>query len=218
MKTLIISAFPGCGKTYLVRNQEELLFRVYEERKHFSFLDSDSSKFEKKDGWEKEYVDSIERVIGTVDFIFISQQEGVLKELKTRGIPFVVIAPDNAEWTEEKERALTKQQWFGRFLLKDNSHMRNFDSWLKKLVTHYDKQTTVEQLTQFDPVSFFLLKENQYLSDIMEDLYWKKETVSEYNATKEVDAQLKAKERNGDLKRINFWQKRKWKKNFSLVF
>ena len=171
MKTLIISAFPGCGKTYLFKNQEELLFRVYEERRHFSFLDSDSSKFEKQDGWEKEYVDSIQRVVGTVDFIFISQQQGVLKELKTRGIPFIVVAPDNAEWTNEKERALIKQQW----------------------------------LTQFDPVSFFLLKENQYLSDIMEDLYWKKETVPEYNAGKEVDAQPKGKGRNGDLKRINFW-------------
>lgn len=151
-------------------------------------MDSDSSKFEKKDGWEKEYVDSIESVIGTVDFIFISQQQGVLKELKTRGIPFVVVAPDNSEWISEKERTLTKQQWFGRFLLRDNSHIRDFDSWLKKLVTHYDEWTIVEQLTQFDPISFFLLKENQYLSDIIENLYWKKETVSKYSATREVDA------------------------------
>ncbi len=72
MKMLIISAFIGCRKTYLFKNQEELLFRIYEERKHFSFLDSNSSKFGKQDGWEKEYVDSIQSVVGTVDFIFIS--------------------------------------------------------------------------------------------------------------------------------------------------
>lgn len=98
--------------------------------------------------------------MGTVDFIFISQQEGVLKKLKIRGISFVVVAPDNSEWVSEKERMLTKQQWFGKFLLRDNSHIRDFDSWLKKLITHYDDWTIVEHLIQFDPVSFFLLKKS----------------------------------------------------------
>lgn len=82
-RTLIISAFPACGKTYLYRNQNTLLFDCCGEKKiHYSFDDSDSSKFPKHEGWEKEYIDYIEKKkIGSVDFIFISKHENVLKEL-----------------------------------------------------------------------------------------------------------------------------------------
>ena len=91
-KTLIISAFPACGKTFLYKNQEQLLFKSQDGLQiHYSFLDSDSSKFKKYDGWEKEYVNHIEENIGKVDFIFISQHDVVLQEIANRGLPFVTV-------------------------------------------------------------------------------------------------------------------------------
>lgn len=51
MKTLIVSAFPACGKTALFLNQSSSKFKVCGEDKTFSFLDSDSSKFPKVDEW-----------------------------------------------------------------------------------------------------------------------------------------------------------------------
>ncbi len=180
MKTMLISAFPACGKTYLYENQNVLKFRYFGENEKFTFDDSDSSHYKKREGWEKDYVDAIEQKIGTVDFLFISQHENVLQELKTRNIPFVVVAPDNSEWISDKEKKLIKQQWFGRFILRDNSHIKNFNEWLNLLKNNYDKWTTIEHLTKYDPVSFFLLKENEYISDIIEDLYYKKENYDIY--------------------------------------
>lgn len=180
MNTMIISAFPACGKTYLYENQSTLDFKYLGEEKKFTFCDSDSSQYEKTEGWEKRYVDDIELKLGTLDFLFISQHENVLRELNNRDIPFVVISPDNADWVSASDRQLVKQQWFGRFILRDNSHIKDFNSWLSLLKDNYDKWTSVEHITKYNPVSFFLLKENQYISDVIEDLYWKKETYTEH--------------------------------------
>lgn len=172
---MIISAFPGCGKTYLYENQDKLIFKYIGENIKFSFCDSDSSHYKKCKGWEKEYINDIEKKLGTVDFIFISQHEEVLAELGLRKMPFVVISPDNSEWLSLEERQLIKQQWFGRFVLRDNSHIKNFESWLTLLKDNYEEWTSIEHLTKYKPVSFFLLKENQYIFNIISDLYWKKE-------------------------------------------
>jgi len=182
MKTLIISAFPACGKTYLFNNQNDLEFNTMYGKKRFSFLDSDSGRFSKHAGWEKEYVNHIEANIGQVDFIFVSQHEEVLRELQTRSVPFIVVAPESGEFYDKKEREkihmLTKQQWFGRFVLRDNTHISDMNAWLKTLSDNYDKWISVEHLTKHNPVAFFALTAQQYLSDIIEDLYWKKETYS----------------------------------------
>lgn len=166
MNTMIISAFPACGKTYLFRNQEKLNYKI---------LDSDSSKFVKTKGWEIRYVNHIIENIGKYDFIFIAQYEEVLKELDKRGIPFVMVSPCNTEEISEKERQLIKQQWFGRFILRDNSHIKNLPLWINKLKENYDNWTSYEHLTRNHPTMCVLLFENEYLSDRIEDLYRIKE-------------------------------------------
>ncbi len=176
-KTLIISAFPGCGKTYLFNHQNEFGYTI---------LDSDSSKFSKTSNWEKEYVDHITSNIGCVDFIFISQHEAVLEELNGRGIPFVTVGPHNdTTLISTKEATLIKQQWVGRFVLRDNSHIKNWDEWITKLSRNYDEWTTYEHMTQYHPVAYFPLQVHQYLSDIIEDLYWKKENFACYTDSKD---------------------------------
>ena len=174
--TMIISAFPACGKTYLYRNQNTLLFKTGPNKlESLSFLDSDSSKFAKTDDWEKRYVDHIESKLGTVDFLFISQHDGVLNELSNRGIPFVVVVPNNMHWEDESKRILIKQQWFGRFVLRDNSHIKDLDRWMQLLKDNYDNWTSLENIEKHKPVEFFVLEENQYLKDIIMNLYIKKE-------------------------------------------
>lgn len=162
MKTIIVSAFPGCGKTYLYANQDKYGYKI---------IDSDSSKFEKYDGWEKEYVDYISSNIGKYDFIFVSKHPVVLNELNNRKIPFVMVSPDNSDALSEKERQLIKQQWFGRFILRDNSHIKDFDRWIKRQIEHYDERTSYKHLTLYNPIKVILLKENEYLSDKIDELY-----------------------------------------------
>ena len=165
-KTMIISAFPGCGKTYLYDNQDKYNYKI---------LDSDSSRYEKHEGWELEYVNHICENIGKYDFIFIAQYPKVLEILNIKNIPFTIVAPDNSKELSEKERQLIKQQWFGRFLLRDNSHIKDFKTWIEKLSINYDNWTSYEQLTKYNPAECILLKENEYLSDRVEYLYSKKE-------------------------------------------
>ena len=175
MKTMIISAFSACGKTYLTENQEELKFNYLGKIRKFSFLDSDSSAYEKVDGWEKTYVDDIEKKIGTVDFIFITQYHTVLDEIKKRNLSFVMVFPNNI-WGTDYEKKLTKQQWFGRIALRDNSFIRgDFKSWIEHLSWKYDNWINMDTIEKYNPVTFFVLNRDQYLSSIVEDLYWKKE-------------------------------------------
>lgn len=160
-------------------NQSTLEFKFKGQNKKFTFYDMDSSLYKKYDGWEKEYVDNIESRIGAADFIFISQHEEVLQELSNRNIPFVVVSPDNSDWISDTERQIIKQQWFGRIASRDNSFLEGrFNTWFTAIKENYDILTSVEYITKHNPVSFFLLKENQYISDIINELYWKKETYS----------------------------------------
>lgn len=184
MKTLIISAFPGCGKTWMYKHQDALTFGPPGESREYSFIDSDSSKFNRCESWEKSYADYIESNIGKVDFIFISQHDAIRQELEARGIPYVTVAPDNCEWTSKHERQLIKQQWFGRFLLRDNSHIRNINDWMVSMKEHYDEWTSSDHLMLYGAVTFFTLRENQYLQDIITDLYWMKETNAKFTERK----------------------------------
>lgn len=82
MNTLIISAFPACGKTrFFVDNQHDI-----------KILDSDSSTFDKTD-FPANYIDHIKSNIGKVDIIMISSHEDVRKELSKNEIIFTLIYP-----------------------------------------------------------------------------------------------------------------------------
>ena len=162
IKGLVVGAFPGCGKTYVFRNQDKY---------DWSFSDSDSSQFKKYPGWEKEYVDAIEERIKTCDFVFIAQQSIVLQELRLRNIPFVTVLPNNTDEIDAKQRQLIKQQWFGGFMLRDNSHIRDFNAWLKILIANYDEWTSIEHImNEQKPNKYYLLNQDQYISDILEEL------------------------------------------------
>lgn len=168
MNTLIVSAFPECGKTYVYKNQDSFGYKV---------MDSDSSTFTKHENWEEEYVKHIKSNLGKFDFIFIAQYPKVLELLHKDSIPFVVVAPDNRKELSEEERMLIKQQWFGRFVLRDNSHIKDLNRWIELLKNNYDLWTSVESLSKNHPDELILLKENEYLSNRIEYLYALKENM-----------------------------------------
>lgn len=173
-KTLIVSVFADCGKTWLTQHQKQYGYMI---------CDSDSSSYEKVNGWETYYVaDILEKAkSGQYDFVFVCQTESIIDEMDKQGIPYVIVEPDNIIWNDSepvertKERQLIKQQWFGRFVLRDNSHIKDFSKWLKHIEEIYDEQTSLDFINRHHQLSFFTLNQNQYLSDIIDDLYWKKE-------------------------------------------
>lgn len=174
-KTLIISSFAGCGKTWLTNHQEEFGYTI---------SDSDSSAYDKTPGWEKRYVASIleKARSGKYDFVFVCQTESVLTEMDAQGIRYVIVEPDNIVWDEpepdeyKRKRQLIKQQWMGRLALRDNSHIDDFTKWFSHIKEIYDDRTSLDFLRKHKQAAFFRLNQEEYLSDIILRLHWKKET------------------------------------------
>lgn len=162
MKSIIISTFPGCGKTFFFKNQIEF---------GCSVMDLDSYVFKRYKNWENIYVEHILNSIGKVDFILITQQFNILDMLHFNNQQFVTVAPRNEKCMDSKERQLIKQQWFGRFYLRDNSHIENLDLWLKKLNRNYNTWTNADIIKTHYPFCHFMLNENEYLTDIIEKIY-----------------------------------------------
>lgn len=169
---MIVSAFSGCGKTYTYNNRNNNLgYRLYGSYINSSFLDIDSSSYEKTDGWEKKYLDDVIEKCGTVDFIFVSCFLKVLEEIKSRGIPWVLVMPDNISKGAE-DRNIIKQQWIGRLALRDNSFIRgDFVSWRKSILSEYETIINKDTIDNYKPTLVKLLNERQYLDSIIGSLY-----------------------------------------------
>ena len=179
-RTMIVAAFPACGKTYLTKNQESLRFQTIYGERNLSFTDLDTGYTDKEVGWEKKYVDSMLKLIGSVDFIFTGQREAVLKELAARGIKYVTVTPYNSYGMPWKEQQIIKNQWFGRFVLRDNSHIDNIEEWFRKFKDNFNTWTSPEFLNQFSPAATYALQQNEFIEDIVPLLFEHKETKDEY--------------------------------------
>lgn len=82
MKTWLISAFPGCGKTTASRTLKGQI----------NVIDSDSSTFDKND-FPRNYIEHIKENIGKQDVIFISSHETVRQALEKEGLEYFLFYP-----------------------------------------------------------------------------------------------------------------------------
>ena len=158
---LLISAFPGCGKTYLYEHQTEYGVHI---------IDSDSSKFT-GDGWEERYVEHIQKEMQSLsdeadvyacEYIFISQHEKVLKLLEEKGLNefLIKIIP-----TKE-----CKKEYFDRYKNRNNDHIKDFSSWLSLLDKKWDEWTSEENMNIGNPKERYWLKDNEYLTDAIKNI------------------------------------------------
>ena len=129
--TFVISAFPGCGKSYCYNNYQDKL----------SMLDSDSSEFSwiKDEGGENtkernpefpnNYMKHIKDNIGKVDIIFVSSHDIVRKALKGEGIKTVIVYPNKS----------AKEEWIRRFKQRGNNEVfinfisSNWDNFIDEI-------------------------------------------------------------------------------------
>lgn len=155
LKTLVISAFPGSGKSFLVKHNKNC---------KLLFSDKDNGFLNYEDEF-KEYANEIMDIIGKVDFLLISQYPEVLKILHENGIPYIVVAPNNSPYLSSYMRNIIKQQWFGRFYLRKDSN-----DWMDLLYKNYDIWTSTSHLKSMKPSKIILLEGCEYLSNIINDL------------------------------------------------
>lgn len=100
---IIISAFPGLGKSYLHR----LIDSDY-------VLDSDSSTFDKS-GFPNNYMEHIESVAPRTNLMFVSSHDVVRAELAARKIPYFLCYP--AAFSSDDERgAVLKAAYMKRYV------------------------------------------------------------------------------------------------------
>lgn len=150
-RTVVVSAFPCCGKTYAFENYQD----------KYSMLDSDSSKFSWKyernslKGIDKvrnpefpsNYIEHIKENIGKVDIIFVSSHLQVREAMEEAGISYCTVYP--------KKEMLN--EWVGRMYRRGND-----ESFIKFQIEHWDE---FMHNIQFEPYGFGIcrLGNNEYL-------------------------------------------------------
>lgn len=127
MRTKIISAFPGTGKT------------VYHSKHKSTTLDSDSSNFSwivKKNGnkirnpkFPKNYINHIRDNIGKYEIIFVSSHKEVREELLNECIFFYLVYPDCTRKNEFIERYKKR----GNDVKFIQMVFDNWDDWMKDI-------------------------------------------------------------------------------------
>lgn len=146
--TLIVSAFPGTGKTYYYDNHPE----------NISVLDSDSSKFSWTEpgvanpDFPRNYIDHILMKMGCVDVILVSSHRSVRDALLENEIPFWLAYP----------RKTLKWEYLYRFYGRGNP-----DSFIQMMYENWD--AFMEQMDEVE-TSKLLLSDGQYLSEFLEKM------------------------------------------------
>ena len=127
MRTKIISAFPGTGKS------------VYHQKHKETTLDSDSSNFSwiidengnkvRNPEFPKNYIEHIKENIGKYEFIFVSSHKDVREALLNECIFFYLVYPDDTRKDEFIERYKNRGN--------DESFIKlvsdNWDNWMKEI-------------------------------------------------------------------------------------
>lgn len=110
-KTVIVSAFPCCGKTYAYNHHQD----------KYKILDSDSSKFDKK-YFPDNYIAHIKDNIGNADIIFVSSHLPVRQALTDNNIDYCTVYP----------KIDMLNEWIGRMYRRGDT-----DKFIQKIIEHW---------------------------------------------------------------------------------
>lgn len=155
MRTVIVSAFPGCGKSYICNKYHNKKIN----NKKWKILDSDSSEYswiKDKDNnntrirnpeFPKNYINHIKANIGKVDVIFVSSHKEVRQALKENNIKFFLIFP----LKEMKEDFIERYKNRGNTEDFINFISKNWDDFIDEMENeNYDK-CLIDHLTPNRP-------------------------------------------------------------------
>jgi hypothetical protein len=136
--TLVVSAFPGCGKSHYFRTNSDK-----------TILDSDSSKFDKSE-FPQNYIKHIKDNLGKADVILVSSHKEVREALVDNQIQFTLVYPEVSNKDEYIQRYIDRgsPEAFVNLLTK------NWDMWISELEDQND-------------CSKIKLQDGQYLSDVL---------------------------------------------------
>jgi hypothetical protein len=104
MSTKIISAFPGCGKTYFHNNNKNTT--LDSDSSHFSWIkdENGNNTKERNPNFPKNYIKHIQDNLGRYDFIFVSSHKEVRDALIDNNLFFYLFFPNKNRKEEFVER------------------------------------------------------------------------------------------------------------------
>lgn len=167
MKTVIVSAFPACGKSYMFENQDKY---------GTTCLDSDSSEFswvkdskgnntsERNPEFPANYIRHIKDHIGKVGVIFVSSHDVVVDALEENALSYVKVVPsteckvewvgrfwlrgnddkficfirDNREEFTDPRKDLSKNHMIGKVVLSSNKYITDHIDFIESCISHYE--------------------------------------------------------------------------------
>lgn len=150
--TLILCGFPGVGKTYLCKNND-----------NYKILDIDSSPFkwvqgkngertdEKVSDFPQNYISYILKNINNADILLISTQSEVINEIKSLKLNYFIVYPDKSLKEEYYNRYYDRED-LPRFVLNDNNQFENM----------------IDIIEMEDSNRLIKLKSNEHISDVIE--------------------------------------------------
>lgn len=152
-KTIIVSAFPGTGKSYLGSNGSS----------NIRIMDLDSSSFSKLESgksnpkFPQNYVDAIKELKknGRYDLVFVSSHENVRKSLESNGIKYRLVYPAKA----------LKYQYILRYLLRGDS-----DDFIDLMQNNWDTFIDSCSMDNAAERSFVLSHVDSYIYNIINDI------------------------------------------------
>lgn len=149
MKTQVLAAFPGTGKTYYASKVEGPAF----------IMDLDTSDFTQ--GYDKlgnannpdfpaNYIQAVKDKIGTTKLLFVSNRPDVINMFIQEDINFILVYPDRS----------LKDEYLKRFQQRKSSQ-----SFINLVIDNWDQY--ISFLEQHANCKHIVLKSNQYISDVV---------------------------------------------------
>ena len=152
--TIVISAFPACGKTYAFENYQDT----------YSILDSDSSLFswirdengestgERNPNFINDYILHIKNNLGKVDYIFVSSHKDIRSAMTDSSIEFYTIYP----------KKMLLNEWVGRMYRRGND-----SKFIQNIIDGWDAFMAEIEHSNLYGNKIYRLDRNEYINQVL---------------------------------------------------
>ncbi|MES2971504.1 MAG: hypothetical protein V4702_04230 [Patescibacteria group bacterium] len=151
--TKIVSAFPGCGKSFLTENYDSTSPVLDSDSSGYSWLHQDDGTKVRNPDFPRNYLDHIQSNIGEAAIILVSSHAEVREALAEEGIDYTLVYPE----TELKQDYLERFQRRGSPAAFVDLLDRKWDEFIGDLECDATPRKVV-------------LGQGQYLSDVVDEL------------------------------------------------
>lgn len=152
--SVIISGFPGIGKTYAAKSYPDRCVDIDSSSSHYVMIEGCKIALP---GWVEGYVDKIKETLDSCsyEYIFVSSHEEVREELERRCIDYFVVVPS----IEDRDSYILRYLKRGSSMDFIRMLSKNYSEWIRSIQSSYQGYSRTGVVIQ--------LKSGEYISDIL---------------------------------------------------